>query len=34
MLLLYGMLALWALEIVVPLLIIAAAFVTRRVRRP
>jgi hypothetical protein len=33
MLLLYGLLALYALEIVVPLLVLAIAFVTRRARR-
>jgi hypothetical protein len=31
--LLYGLLALWALELAVPLAVIAAASVTRRVRR-
>lgn len=33
MLLVYGLLALYALEIVVPLLALAIAFVTRRARR-
>jgi len=33
MLLVYGLLALYALEIVLPLLALAIAFVTRRVRR-
>ena len=33
MLLVYGLLALYALEIVVPLLVLAIAFVTRRARR-
>ena len=33
MLLVYGLLALYALEIVVPLVVLAIAFVTRRARR-
>jgi hypothetical protein len=33
MLLLYGLLTLYALEIVLPLLALAIAYVTRRVRR-
>jgi uncharacterized membrane protein len=33
MLIVYGLLALYALEIVVPLLALAIAFVTRRTRR-
>jgi hypothetical protein len=33
MLLLYGLLALYALEIVLPLLVLAIAFVTRSTRR-
>jgi hypothetical protein len=33
MLLVYGLLALYALEIVLPLLVLAIAFVTRRARR-
>ena len=33
MLLVYGLLALYALEIVLPLLALAIAFVTRRARR-
>ena len=33
MLLVYGLLALYALEIIVPLLALAIAFVTRRARR-
>jgi hypothetical protein len=33
MLIVYGLLALYALEIVVPLLALAIAFVTRRARR-
>jgi hypothetical protein len=33
MLLVYGLLALYVLEIVLPLLVLAIAFVTRRARR-
>jgi hypothetical protein len=33
MLILYGLLALYALEVVLPLLVLAIAFVTRRARR-
>jgi len=33
LLLLYALLALWALEVIVPLVVIAAAYVTRRARR-
>jgi hypothetical protein len=33
MLILYGLLALYALEVVLPLLALAIAFVTRRARR-
>jgi hypothetical protein len=33
MLILYGLLALYALEVVLPLLVLATAFVTRRARR-